>query len=855
MQGQRNNRDKLTAYGQNAIILESSPLIYENLLSYCCNQNIENMYYLLNGLNIMLDKDIFDGNSYKLYQNKVILQLQAIASKYPIVKTASGFKKISNKPTIPDDNAILVDCRFNNAKGYQFLSDCSFINTQEFEFLYEVFKHAFQYIPEKNTVQYWSHFIWDKTYIYNLDKLMNTYHSYQTLSNIKTFNGKTPIQLLDFIFNGIKNIQKTEINTVQYKIFPAEDGTLKYIYRLYQCLIPKTLLNTLKQQFNISIYSEIIHHDIKSIQPSRNYEFQQLYQTIVQGFETNKTNIDKCIEVSKALLNITPNNKSKDDYHSNILQMYQLISNQNVNPYPISMNFDIFRLSDQYINVFIMKSLIQHKTIQECAQAYGKSETDFISFLNKWYRSISFNNSNFDLINDSQNSSLFRMRKAPQSKPTQAVYVPNMLGLFIDANYCYYPDKIIPQKLVEFSNKFGKESFQNYLLNQSIHFNVNCITRKELCNRLDDSMYDEYQKCREKGPIPELLIEKSTYLIYNLFEGLFEKREQDQKKKKEEAERQKSFPFQKTAETEFFDIQKDGFPKFSEIAQNIVNLTQKDQNQKKDKLINDCKNEITKITKENTVLKHKAGEWDKIQKRYGNVTAEEIIEMIQQGKLPTQKLPQTDKLSNHQSPFMQNQQLPIIQNQPSHGTQSSFGNFYIPSPRYHYSRATRQQAHNYVNSIINQTPKKETCVVKAIKYLYNYLIRLNTSPADSKINGIQLLSLDENKFEPNPNYEGNYDIVVELDNGWTYRIIVRATEQDINFDGFPLVLKELQLKFFQDENDDEGHYYETTLALFWNSNTPSIQNSVFLTRSRINQLIFGLDPINANAENDEEGDD
>ena len=93
-----------------------------------------------------------------------------------------------------------------------------------------------------------------------------------------------------------------------------------------------------------------------------------------------------------------------------------------------------------------------------------------------------------------------------------------MLGLFIDANECNFPKEKIPQNLVEFSNKFGKESFQNYLLNQSIHFNVNCITRKELCNRLDNLMFNEYQKCREKGPIPELLIEKSTYLIYNLLD-------------------------------------------------------------------------------------------------------------------------------------------------------------------------------------------------------------------------------------------------------------------------------------------------------------------------------------------------
>ena len=142
----------LSAYGKNMEILKCSINIYSKLLSYCCSTQIENMYYLMNGLKCQQNDKIFDTNSYELYQKQIIEKMRRIFLDNPTVLTNDGFKKLSNQISNKDDDKChLIDCKANT----KIIS----------KYYYKCFTLLIQFVPKQEQTQEWNDYIWSDKFV------------------------------------------------------------------------------------------------------------------------------------------------------------------------------------------------------------------------------------------------------------------------------------------------------------------------------------------------------------------------------------------------------------------------------------------------------------------------------------------------------------------------------------------------------------------------------------------------------------------------------------------------------------------------------------------------------------------
>ena len=651
-----------------------------------------------------------------------------------------------------------------------------------------------------------------------------------------------------------KILQK-DINYYEYQFIPSQNGTFKKPQDLSKCNIPKNILNTFKKEFDLSIDSEIIHEKITYYIPDNFYSFNRLSQQISKLISSHNNQIEKCLNVAKSILWILPKmdinlTKTFIDEHNHILQFYQIITKEEIKPIEIDdTNTNLWSLSDQYINAFLMNKIIEQKNISNCSKAFGISENEFIKYLNDWYTAIKNK-----LTNDKEHVYLIQnyQPQQPQKQTlfTPYLYIPNKKSEFTPASKIRKCTKeLIIKELYTFSEMFENESFESILIHDQIQYKAEETNLKELCSNLDKILQSNYNTYSKLGDITKIItneidvnddIKEFIKNFYDKCEYLNNKvlkvnnnMKEEEKERREREEREKQEQGINESDNEN-DEDQENQPSFVDISNYfkssknfLPNIIDKIINFK-DLQISKLQKQVNSLENENKDLKKQISDLQSRSPNQNMNISQESLNML--NIINNNPLLKSFIQTSPQN--MINSQLFLQQLIPTYFQQ--FASLSIQqiyqSPLFNLlpqniqnivqTRATVQP--NYiVNSFLR---KKNEYNYDCQKYLYNYLNNLNAFV-------VKIYSLDEETFKPIDN-PMDYDISVEFTSGYEYHIIVRSTNDSLSSSsGIPLVLKNIQIGLFKGDEKDDNQTFETILALFWNADKPSIDNCIFLAKS------------------------
>ena len=429
---------------------------------------------------------------------------------------------------------------------------------------------------------------------------------------------------------------------------------------------------------------------------------------------------------------------------------------------------------------------------------------------------------------------------------------------------------------------FGEKNVHLQMVHDRITFNnISETSIPSLCFSLDRALNTEYgfyeiimdpnpqldekrkKKFEQRFPTEKSkddfknsFINKCIYLDSEVFYHN-EERKQEYEKRKREYEKIKKEMEKK--QREISGIKNKNLPKFFDLESYFSNsksflpsIIRKVHNENKNqnkKAFDALKEKIDKLKQENEQLKKDNAKFANFQSNLSqmNITEQSALQIL--NSISSNQALMTAILNNHPLLALFNQNPSLFQQTPQQFMNSPFFNQLPQGIQQSFIRGNQphnQHPHRYpkyiwtqANRIVSQFLENNSeNLQKCQQYLYQYM---KSKPY--YFTSVKLLSLNETTFEPIKHSIDEYDLEVEMSNGFIYHIFVRAVEDDISTtEGFPIVISQLQSRFFKGKPEDYKNRdkYETTLALFWNAEKPSISNCIFLTKSPINDLISNL---------------
>ena len=211
----------LKDFGKNQIILLESIHLFDDLVSFCAENQMTNIFTLLRGLDpSKLCKELFDIHSFEWYRDNIVVPYQKILLKYPIVNTNEGFKFLFGK----EDSASLISYDAEDTEERRI----TFHNIIESS---GIIKN----IPSYDDSLKWYSALWDKSHLITVKQLC------EMISKEASREKFTP-EFLNMFLTFISKYHPMLLN--EYPLIPTIKGTfVKQTTTLYECKdIPEVLM-------------------------------------------------------------------------------------------------------------------------------------------------------------------------------------------------------------------------------------------------------------------------------------------------------------------------------------------------------------------------------------------------------------------------------------------------------------------------------------------------------------------------------------------------------------------------------------------------------------------------------------
>ena len=799
----------------NKNILENSLKLYTNIVDYCCTNNIQNMYMLLNRLKYDISKSKTDDSLKEWYINNILIPLRNYIITKDIVPTNRGMKKIyipaSGEFDLSTDRAIFYSSppeKLDKLKNAVNL----FVNTH----------------PTFDESMKWEPLLWDSSCILTYEILKKEIAKKGCLSNIKVFDEKH--SEAEAINEFIK-LYDVDLLTENLEIFPNKNGKFMSYKELKTCKINQDFLNVLRDNFNIDISGQILHEGISSIQANMSTIHNDLERRIIKKFHEYEKNghpdynNENCKKVSKAILSLTRKNtsESKSMQQKVLIETYNILCADKITTRDDYLNNEeLYGIAFSYVIYEINFMMSQYKTVAAIIKDHKITEETLFKTLSDYY----------DMFCKLDKSGL-------------NFVIPNGSGDFIEANIIRviydenYHEQIITfdendenekakiyKNLLKLSDEAqGEGTWKSMIINSKIKFKkVKTVTLKKQCEELEDVIIEIWNKnkdslTKEQKSMFSFLINivmtnsaAYFYKIYGkIFTDIFLKLKEDDNEDDEKY-------------NELLNEKEELEKKFNSLHEKVNDLNVKNEhltseNERLKREIEALRNGIRSNQELNDEIERLRHQLNSNSSRSNQALGSRNQELINENANLNIRI---QELNNVIEGF-RNQ----LNNNQSNGN-------HAPRRRNQGPMAVNHTPDTRLISNLPPLKDKVLPVNKRIIFLYLYL------QSTGNFSYIELDKLTTEKGEDlcicynKTSYYLNgeksmYDITCQDRKGNTYHIAIRTTFSDARIDIN-------SIDEISNDNKKDKDNEEFIIAVMWGE-IPSIENTVFLSNSKIVDLI------------------